>query len=462
MAGWAPLGELLETEIRQRAEEGCVADPAPWLERLQAADPADICALEGLYDELTALSPPVDLPYREPSDIETIHELRPNGVREMTSAPSGRNLFEKILGGWIGRCCGCSLGRPFRIDPFLRHPKNRQRHEIQRWLDGADAWPLDHYVPAQSRASVRGLRLAGLESTRESIKAMEPDENIDPMLLALETVETAGRDFSTADVALAWLDLLPLAHAGAAQAQALVNLFADPVFFLAKASRERLESIDWHRVATRRNPCREWSEGRARADVYGYLEPGRPERAAERAWRDARLTHDKNGLYAAMFTAALIGAAFCERDTFNLIDIALSEIPLHCRLSAAVRKTLTLCDKYIDWPDCWDETMAIARSYDALHAIPNLLAVVVALWYGQGDFEKSICIAASQGLDAAANAATVGSILGVLSGSRALPGKWVAPLQNTLKTHLPSLARTTISDGARRCFALLEEHKDRG
>lgn len=50
-----------------------------------------------------------------------------------------------------------------------------------------------------------------------------------------------------------------------------------------------------------------------RCDIFGHACPGRPERAAELAFRDAVLSHERNGVYGAIFFAATLAAAFVEK-----------------------------------------------------------------------------------------------------------------------------------------------------
>ena len=58
---------------------------------------------------------------------------------------------------------------------------------------------------------------------------------------------------------------------------------------------------------------------------------GNPRKAAEFAWRDAFLTHRKNGMYGEIFFSAVEAAAFTEDSIDDLIKICLQYIPQNCR-----------------------------------------------------------------------------------------------------------------------------------
>jgi ADP-ribosylglycohydrolase len=59
------------------------------------------------------------------------------------------------------------------------------------------------------------------------------------------------------------------------------------------------------------------------------------------------------------------------------------------------------------------------------------------------------------GFDTDCNAATAGSVLGVMLGAAALPGKWIAPMQDTLLTGVAGYHRVSLTEMARATVAVI-------
>ena len=123
---------------------------------------------------------------------------------------------------------------------------------------------------------------------------MPEDDDLNYPLLNLLLLQRHGKRFTTADVARLWLDELPAGRTFTAERVAYRNLLA---------------GLEPPHTARHRNPFREWIGALIRADVHGWTNPGDPAAAAEQAHRDAALTHTANGVYAAMFAAAVIAEA---------------------------------------------------------------------------------------------------------------------------------------------------------
>ena len=79
--------------------------------------------------------------------------------------------------------------------------------------------------------------------------------------------------------------------------------------------------------ATHRNPYREWIGAQIRGDFFGYAMPGRPGRAAELAWRDACISHVRNGIYGEMWVAAMVAAAAVTDDPRAVVAEGLAQVP---------------------------------------------------------------------------------------------------------------------------------------
>jgi hypothetical protein len=58
----------------------------------------------------------------------------------------------------------------------------------------------------------------------------------------------------------------------------------------------------------------------------------------------------------------------------------------------------------------------------------NVAFTMIGWLYGDGDFGKSICIAVNCGDDTDCTGATLGSILGIIGGTKAIPEKWRKPV----------------------------------
>jgi ADP-ribosylglycohydrolase len=173
-------------------------------------------------------------------------------------------------------------------------------------------------------------------------------------------------------------------------------------------------------------------------DAWGLLNPGDPERAADFARRAASVSHDGEAIFGAQVVAALIAAAFVERDIDRLIDIALAQIPADCGLRRMI-------DDVRGWhaaqPDDWRATLRRIQErygYDKFgggcHIVPNHALIHLGLLHGRGDFGGSQRIVNTAGWDTDCNAANLGCILGVRNGLAGFEGgvDWRGPVADRL------------------------------
>lgn len=190
-----------------------------------------------------------------------------------------------------------------------------------------------------------------------------------------------------------------------------------------------------------------------RSELWACLMPGHPELAVKYAYEDAIVDHGGEGVYAEVFTAALESAAFVVSDSDELIKIGLSYIPESCDVAKAVRLAVECYRNRskISWKEarirllteipgsfgCQSrendpDNLPVSKwGYDA----PSNIGLAVIGWmYGEGDFGRSICIAAGCGEDGDCTTATLGSILGIILGASNIPAKWSEPVGDEIKT----------------------------
>ena len=331
-------------------------------------------------------------------------------------------LSARIRRAWEGRISGCQLGKPVELLSM------REGHEaLTSYLASVDSLPLRDYVGYRTGAGVQPACCRG-QLTRS-----EPDDDINYSVLALWLLERHGAQLTTADVARAWLNLLPAGATFTAERAAYRVLLehADDRFpHGAEAGFDLSECSD--------NPYNDWIGAQIRADVYGWVCPGQPGLAAELARRDATLSHRDDGVYGAMFVAAL-GAALAGVTPGNALAHALEQIPAEAGVAQAVRLGAGLAHDV-------DGGAAIRAHYDGLSPVGtlnNLAIVVWALYSHLDDFSAAIGEAVAAGLDTDCNGATVGGLWGIQGD--AIPTQWTAPWQGRVALGLAGHDEVTLA-----------------
>ncbi|OAP21159.1 ADP-ribosylglycohydrolase [Amycolatopsis sp. M39] len=186
-------------------------------------------------------------------------------------------------------------------------------------------------------------------------------------------------------------------------------------------------------TATHLNPFREWIGALIRTDVFGWVSPGDVRAAARLAWVDARLSHTRNGIYGAMWAAALASAAMVCDSVHSVLDAAETVLPPSSRLASAVRFGRAAAA----YDDGLDRLHARYGDLHWVHVLNNAAVIAYALARGDGDFGQSISLAVTAGWDTDSAAATVGGVVGALAGADGIGEQWTKPLDNRIATSLP-------------------------
>ncbi|MFE0647779.1 ADP-ribosylglycohydrolase family protein [Streptomyces sp. NPDC059534] len=431
---WVQPEDLVGHELRQAAEDGrdARAVAARWSAAGGPLAPAAAGAsaiprpdLRGLAEELldALASLPAPLAEREPASLPGIQALAATAPAARGGRPTGRDpgLLDRLHAAWLGRAAGCLLGKPVEKLPLPA---------IRALARAAGNWPLADWftargVPRELLDAHPWNRRSAATSLAENIDGMPEDDDLNYPLLDLLLLRRFGRGFTTADVARLWLDELPAGRTFTAERVAYRNL---------------LDGVEPPLTAVRRNPFREWIGAQIRADVHGWTHPGDPAGAAAQAYRDAALTHTANGIYGAMFVAAVLAeAAAGTADVHRALAAGLGVIPPRSRLAEGVRLGIAAARATADFDTVVDRLHAELGGYHWVHAVPNAALLAAALTHADGDFSRSVCAAVSGGWDTDSNGATAGSVAGLLAGHPdRLPERWTAPLKNRLATSVAS------------------------
>jgi ADP-ribosylglycohydrolase len=393
-------------------------------------------AAERLLIQLGELQPNASLLSAEPSDLDTIRaRSKANELSSRSGSLSEESLLEKIHGGWLGRAAGCLLGKPV---------EKIGRTGIREILTVNDHWPLSDYftargVPDELLNMYPWNRHGGPESLKENITCMPEDDDMNYPIVNLVVAEKYGPAFETEDVAEVWLRTLPVMTTFTAERVAYVN---------------SLKMIPISNCATTNNPYREWIGAQIRADMWGWLSCGNPFLASQYAWRDARFSHTRNGIYGEMFFAAAIAEAAVSDDLGHILTTALNVVPGESRFAKAILSAMAIAHDISEWESVVDQLYKEHADLFWVHTINNAALVTAALVHGNGDFERTICSAVMGGWDADCNGATAGSILGTMIGKEGLPAKWINPLKNCLRSSVTGFDNSAFDHLAGRTCAL--------
>ena len=345
------------------------------------------------------------------------------------------DLSVRIRNAWLGRISGCMLGKPVEILSM-----REGQAALEAYLHEAGVPELRDYVPLVPDTPVARLFP---EACRGHIDRAIPDDDLNYTVLSLMLVERHGRDFTTEDVGRAWLSWLPGGMTFTAEREAYWRLLAGAgtgFTFGAPAEFDLRTCSD--------NPFNEWIGAQIRADLYGWIMPEQPERAAELAARDASLSHRGDGVEGARFVAAagacLVGGASIP----EAVDRAASLLPADSSAAAAVALGRRLG---IAGDGCAEIHSTYAH-LSPVHTVNNLAIVVWGLLRGADDFSTAIGETVAAGLDTDCNGATVGALWG-LTG-RPIPSHWTEPWAGRIQTTLSGVGELVLDDLVDRTVAV--------
>jgi len=172
-----------------------------------------------------------------------------------------------------------------------------------------------------------------------------------------------------------------------------------------------------------------------RSEIWACIAPGDPGLAASLAWKDAVVDHaGGEGVYGEMFWAALESAAVVISEPLTLIRIGLAMIPVHSLISRAVREAVWCHENVIEWREA-RERIVRCFGHDHMCNAPQNHAFTGLGWLYGKDFGDCLCKAVNCGYDTDCTGATLGSVLGIVGGTQAIPDRWREPVGEDIVLH---------------------------
>jgi len=426
---WENYSSDLLTEYRQSVEEGLniemYKDTFEAVARLPKGEIKTKLA-DALFDAVMSAPTREGYEYIEPNGLEAIRTLRQGGGK--IYGYDKATLDDKIYGAWMGRICGCLLGktvegiRLHELVPFLKETGNYPMHRYIKYGEITDEICDKYKFRFRSRCYA------------DTVSGMPGDDDTNYMVIAQKVIDKYGRSFTPYDVRTVWLRYQGKDAYCTAERVAYCNF---------------IKGYEPPESAIYKNPYREWIGAQIRGDYFGYINPGDPETAAEMAHRDASISHVKNGIYGEMFIAAMIAGAAHIDDMTEIVRIGLGEIPHTSRLYKRITRQLERYGCGVSEDECFKdicETYDDRNAHDWCLTVSNAEIVTASLLYGGGDYGRSICLAVQSGFDTDCNGATVGSIIGMAKGRDAVGEEWTAPIGDTLHTSVFGYEKVSICE----------------
>lgn len=299
-------------------------------------------------------------------------------------------LKDKIMGGWAGQTIAVTFGGPyeFRFDgTFI------QDYQPLLWYDGY------------------------LKKTMIENPGLYDDLYMD--LTFVDIFEKYGLDAPVDSFANAFAHAgYMLWHANQAARYNLLNGLKAP------------QSGYWMN-----NPHSDDIDYQIESDFAGLMSPGMPNTASKISDKIGHIMNYGDGWYGGVFVGAMYTVAFTSSDIHYIVNEALKTIPRKSTYYQCISDVIKWQKQYPgDWHQTWFELQkkwssdigcpdGVFNAFD-IDSKLNSAYVVLALLYGNGDYTKTLKIAARCGQDADCNPSTVGGVLGAMLGYKKLPSYW--------------------------------------
>ena len=308
--------------------------------------------------------------------------------------------LDRVLGGWIGKSIGGTIGARFE--------------GYKGWIEVDPQQLFPETIP--------------------------PNDDLDLQVLWLKVLEEKGAALTSDDLAQAWLDhcWYPFNEYG---------------------TFRRNWQLGIHPPYSGTYDNAFWETGMGcpiRSEIWGYVFPGAPDLAAAYAEKDGTLDHSAQSVGAEKMFAAMAAMAFFVPDVTRLTQMALHYLPQGTTIERLTRAALDAHARGLSLREARELLLALEGNPEACDARINVPFTFLALLYGQNDLQETLLCALRCGYDTDCTLATAGALIGQILGARAIPAHLKEPIGDQLvmgiEYHRPemtlsALARDTVRVG---------------
>lgn len=173
------------------------------------------------------------------------------------------------------------------------------------------------------------------------------------------------------------------------------------------------------------------------ADIYGALAPGMPNLAAKIARNLCHINGYAEGADGGVFVATMVSLGFTEKDPRMIVRKAAKVIHPASPYRQCLDMVIAMADKGKPAQEIFDAVEDRWHiEYPATNnAVSNGGIVAASVWFGEGDFLKTVNLAAAAAdfTDADCNAANAAAVIGAMKGVKGIPAHLVEALHDKIE-----------------------------
>mmetsp|Transcript_13661 Transcript_13661/g.25632 ORF Transcript_13661/g.25632 Transcript_13661/m.25632 type:complete len:439 (-) Transcript_13661:247-1563(-) len=360
---------------------------------------------------------------------------------------SKHNLYDKLMGYWVGQLVGNFMGLPFE---FL-YNDNPMPLEPQTYYDLNSA----HAAGLRCNSDGRG----SIPQRLNALQGAYTDDDTDIEFVTLHALMEHGLGLDYKQIAGYWRSYVHVHVNG-----------GDALWFANRVARENMNRGELPPHTGSQSQNRYWwtIDPQLVNEIWSAVYPGMIDKAVERAEWGAKITSDSWGTHPTRFYAALYSSAFFTTDVYRMYDIGMSKVPWDSPYRRALEDVRQWhSESPGDWKATWYKIRNKYTYYPqncggvpwncGVSSMINGAMGAMAFLYGNGDFRRTTGIAIAAGFDCDNQAATLAGLVGVMHGSRSIPyelthhiagNNWQQPFNNRyVNERRPPLPRDQTNTG---------------